>query len=131
MRKPILFAMLFVSGILLFSACNGSNSTASGNDAGQAVQQYFQAKVAGDLPKLKTLLCKAKEGEAEIEAMSFQGLKATLKDAVCKKNDNADTVTCTGSIEAEYNAGPTSFPLGTYSVVQEDGAWKWCGEATP
>jgi hypothetical protein len=22
-----------------------------------------------------------------------------------------------------------AFPLETYSVVQEDGEWKWCGEA--
>jgi hypothetical protein len=119
---------MFLS-LLFLSAC-GNN--APGIDAaGQAVQQYFQAKVAGDLPKVQTLLCKEKEAEAEIEAMSFVGLNAKLTDAVCKKNDNADTVTCTGSIEAEYNSGPTSFPLATYRVVQEDGAWKWCGEATP
>jgi hypothetical protein len=127
MRKPILLTMLFC--LLFLSACG--NNTPSVDAAGQAVQQYFQAKVAGDLPKVKTLLCKEKEAEAEIEAMSFIDLKAKLIDAVCKKNDNADTVTCTGSIEAEYNSGPTSFPLVTYRVVQEDGAWKWCGEATP
>lgn len=130
MRKPILLVCLVICGVLLLSACNG-NAGNAGADAGQAVQQYFQAKVAGDLTKLKTLICKEKEGDAELEAMSFSGLKATLKDANCKKNDNADTVTCTGSIEAEYNAGPTTFPLVTYRVVQEDGAWKWCGEATP
>lgn len=128
MRKPILLMLLLVSGLLILSACN---SAPAGPDAGQAVQQYFQAKVAGDLPKLKTLICKEKEGDAELEAMSFAGLNAKLTDATCKKNDNADTVTCTGNIEAEYNTGPTTFPLSTYRVVLEDGAWKWCGEAAP
>ena len=34
-----------------------------------------------------------------------------------------------GKIVALYGAQQTEFPLTTYRVVQEDGEWKWCGEA--
>jgi hypothetical protein len=46
----------------------------------------------------------------------------------CQTDDGGATVTCSGQIVAVYNGENRDFPLGTYSVVEEDGAWKWCGE---
>jgi predicted small secreted protein len=113
---------------LVVAACTPPNTA---DAAGQAVKDYLQAKISADQPKLTALLCKEREADAEREAMSFVGIKAEFKDVVCKKNDNAETVTCTGAIIAEYNNEPTPILLSTYRVVQENGAWKWCGEAAP
>ena len=34
-----------------------------------------------------------------------------------------------GRIVALYGTEETEFPLVSYRVVEEDGEWKWCGEA--
>jgi hypothetical protein len=69
------------------------------------------------------------EAELEREAMSFNGVDATVENMACTRDDNASTVTCTGAIVAVYAGENREFPLGVYNVVQEDGEWKWCGEA--
>ena len=47
----------------------------------------------------------------------------------CTRQGDSDVVACTGKIVATYGTENTDFPLVSYKVVQEDGAWKWCGEA--
>ena len=47
----------------------------------------------------------------------------------CTREGDSNVVTCTGQIVATYGTEQTSFPLTSYTVVQEDGEWKWCGEA--
>jgi hypothetical protein len=47
----------------------------------------------------------------------------------CQRLDDSDIVQCDGKIVATYGTEDTEFPLTSYRVVQEDGEWKWCGEA--
>lgn len=115
--------------ILLASCGNNGNSTSSNSDAGKMVEQYLQAKIDSKRDTLRDLLCSAQEANLDREAQSFSGVKAHLENATCQKDANTNTVTCSGAIVAEYNGENTNFPLTKYNVVQEDGQWKWCGEA--
>jgi hypothetical protein len=128
--KRICIAVIALLGLILV-ACGGTNGTTTNNDdtAGKVVEQYLQAKIDSKKDTLRDLLCAAQEANLDREAQSFSGVKAHLDNAVCKKDANANTVTCSGAIVAEYNGENTNFPLTKYNVVQEDGQWKWCGEA--
>lgn len=126
------FWIVLLLGIgLLLTGCGGggSSTSSSSNDAGKVVEQYLQAKIDSKRDTLRDLLCAGQEANLDREAQSFSGVKAHLENVTCQKDNNANTVTCSGAIVAEYNGENTNFPLTKYNVVQEDGQWKWCGEA--
>jgi hypothetical protein len=110
----------------LLAACSGD---AGAGDPAQIVEDYLQAKVAADEPAVRGLLCSAMEADVSREATSFAGLGARLEDMSCTRDGDTETVTCEGRIVATYGTEESAFPLASYRVVQEDGAWKWCGEA--
>ena len=127
--KRFCIAIIALMGLTL-AGCGGGGTTTNNDDtAGKVVEQYLQAKIDGKKDTLRDLLCAAQEANLDREAQSFSGVKAHLDNAICKKDANANTVTCSGAIVAEYNGENTNFPLTKYNVVQEDGQWKWCGEA--
>jgi len=128
--KRILIGLCLVFGLVLTACGGGSAATTSSNDdAGKVVLQYLQAKIDGKRDTLQSLLCASQEVNLDRETQSFSGVKAHLDNATCQKDANANTVTCGGAIVADYNGENTNFPLTKYNVVQEDGQWKWCGEA--
>jgi hypothetical protein len=116
---------LLLLGFVLLAAC----STSGGGDPAKVVADYLTAKVASDEAAMRPLLCSAMEGDLTREASSFAGLGARLENMTCTRDGESNTVTCTGAIVATYGTEESEFPLASYSVVQEDGAWKWCGEA--
>jgi hypothetical protein len=122
-RLPVR-ALMMVVLVLLVAACGGGTA----GDPAQTVEQYLQAKVASDRAKIQSLLCARMESDLDLEAMSFNGIKAQIEGMSCKRNEGKNTVTCSGTIVAEYNNEKSTFPLTTYVVVEERGAWKWCGE---
>lgn len=128
--KRFCIAMIAGLGLILAGCGGGTGTSASTDDAvGKVVEQYLQAKIDGQKDTLRDLLCASQEVNLDREAQSFSGVKAHLEGAVCKKDATGNTVTCNGAIVAEYNGENTNFPLTKYNVVQEDGQWKWCGEA--
>jgi hypothetical protein len=92
------------------------------------VERYWQAKVAGDAAQLRGLTCAAQEAQVPIQANSFNGREAQLQDVVCTF-DGTNTVNCSGEILVTYDGEQRSLPAGSHLVTQEDGAWRWCGEA--
>lgn len=117
--------LLFLILLLTLAACAGEG----GDDAPvRAVENYLQAKVDGDEDALAGLLCSAMEADLTREAASFASVQARLEDVACER-DGDDVVRCTGQITATYGTEDRGFPLTAYRVVQEDGEWKWCGEA--
>jgi hypothetical protein len=131
--KRLCITVIAILGLIL-TACGGGgggNTPININEdaASNVVLQYLQAKIDGKTDTLRSLLCAGQEANLDREAASFSGIKAHLDNAVCKKDANDNTVTCSGAIIAEYNGENTNFPLTKYNVVQEDGQWKWCGEA--
>jgi hypothetical protein len=94
----------------------------------RVVEQYLIAKVAGDRDTLAQTICSAMEARLDAEALSFNAVDASIEDMACATDPSGATVTCSGRIVAVYGAENRDFPLGTYSVVEEDGAWRFCGE---
>ncbi len=129
MNKRTLRIWVLVGMTLVLGACGGGTNTAE-DAAGQVVHQYLQAKIESNQDSIRNLLCAAQETNLEREAQSFSGVKAHLENVTCNKDANANTVTCSGAIVADYNGENTTFPLTKYNVVEEDGQWKWCGEAS-
>lgn len=109
----------------LLGACGGQNA----GDPAEAVRRYLTAKAAGDADGVRRGLCSALEASLEQETLAFKDLNARLEDMACTTNSAANTVTCTGQILLDYGGEVQAFPLAAYAVVQEDGVWKWCGEA--
>lgn len=110
---------------LVLAACAGGQP----EDPAPVVARYIEAKAASDRDTIASLICADLESQIDLEALSFSGVEAQAQDLTCTKDANADTVTCSGAIVAVYAGENREFPLSTYRVVQEDGVWKWCGEA--
>jgi hypothetical protein len=119
------YLLLGVS-LLVLAACAVGEAT----DPARTVEKYLQAKVNGDAKTLRSLLCSEMEANLEREAMAFSSVTGVRLDGMaCERQGTGDTVRCSGKIVALYGAQQTEFPLTSYRVVQEDGEWKWCGEA--
>lgn len=117
---------LFLGLIIILAACASGGT----GDPAQTVEKYLSAKVEGDTAALQTLLCSAMEGDLERESKTFESVSdVNIEGMVCEREGESDTVRCSGKIVALYGAEETEFPLTSYRVVQEDGEWKWCGEA--
>lgn len=121
--RYIIFALMLLSGLIL-TGCGG------GKDPAKVVEHYLAAKVGQDEDTLRNLLCSQMEDSLEMELFSFASAnEATIVDMACSRRENTNLVDCKGSISLSYGEEQNEFPLGTYRVVEEDGVWKWCGEA--
>lgn len=121
---PILLYML------LLVACGGGGGGSATADPAETVERYLQAKVESDAETIQRLLCSEMEDVLEREIHTFDSVSdVQLEDAACQQEGDSTTVRCDGRIVALYGAEETEFPLTAYRVVEEDGEWKWCGEA--
>ena len=119
MRKMLLLAAL----LLLLMAC------ADAGDPAVMVENYLQAKVAGDADTVHALLCSAREADWEAELRTFsiaEGVK--IEEMTCERQGESEIVACNGRIVALYGTEENVFPLVSYRVVEEDGQWRYCGE---
>ena len=125
---------VFVILVMILAACGGPTGTpapaapAAGGDSVKMIEKYLQAKITADEPAIRSLLCAAMEKDLQMEATTFLGTTGVKLDGMACTASGADKVTCQGKIIADYGQEKNEFPLGTYSVVQEDGEWKYCGE---
>ena len=114
-----------VAAITLVACGNGG-----GGDPADTVERYMEAKVAGDAEAIRGLLCSEMEVHLERESRTFDSVSGVELDGMaCQQDGQSTTVRCQGKIVALYGTEETEFPLVSYRVVQEDGEWKWCGEA--
>ncbi|MBK8989153.1 MAG: nuclear transport factor 2 family protein [Chloroflexi bacterium] len=121
-----LIILLFAAVLLLLAACGGGGE----GDPAQTVEQYLQAKTTGDAETIRALLCADMEQFLERETRTFDSVSGVqIQDMACTRDGSSDVVRCQGKIVATYGTEDTEFPLTNYRVVQEDGEWKWCGEA--
>lgn len=125
MKKIVVLALIILAAGGL-AACNAGQG-----DPVETVENYLDAKVQGDAGVIAGLLCAEMESLIERESRTFSGVSdVTLENMSCTF-DGEGLVTCDGRIVALYGTEETDFPLTSYRVVQEDGEWKWCGEAGP
>ena len=129
------FALLTLI-VLILAACGGNPAntpaapaTATSVDSVKMIVKYLQAKITGDEQTIRSLLCAAMEKNLQQEATTFLGTSGVKFDGMVCMAGGAGKVTCQGKIVADYGQEKNEFPLGTYTVVQEDGEWKYCGEA--
>jgi hypothetical protein len=122
---------------LAMTACGGQATSAttpptdeaSTHPAAQAVVSYLQARVEGNADAMRQLTCSAEESKVAQLALSFQGREAQLVDVTCQYDGSGGRAVCTGSISASYQGEARNFPVPNYSVLEEDGTWRVCGEA--
>ena len=110
--------------VVLLAACGDV-----AGDPADTVERYIEAKAAADSETVTALLCSELEANAQREAMSFASVETRVEDMACSRVGDTNTVSCEGAIVATYGTEDQSFELGSYNVVQEDGEWRWCGEA--
>lgn len=135
--KSILFLTLTAALVALLAACGGdtlSDGPSQSDRPARAVEDYLGAKVRGDADAIRAGLCSEMEAVLERELRTFESVSnATIENMSCASDDpaaGAETVArCEGRIVALYGTEQTTFPLSSYRVVNEDGEWKWCGEA--
>jgi hypothetical protein len=121
--KRLILAPLIL--LLLTTGCTSS----SGGDPSEAVERYLTAKIEGDSDGMRPYLCSALEATLSREALSFSGVEAEIEGLDCQRDGDTDVVTCAGEIVAIYGTETSRIPLTSYRITQEDGEWKWCGEA--
>jgi len=124
MKRLILFILL----VSVLAAC----SSGEGADPAVTVEKYLQAKADSDANSISQLLCSEMEGVLERESHTFESVSGVhIEDMACAQVGDSQVVSCKGKIVATYGTEDTEFPLASYRVVEEDGEWKWCGEAAP
>ena len=122
MRKYLLLA-----GLLILAGC------ASESNPVDVVEAYFQAIIADETERLADLTCSAYEAQALTLATSFRNTGAELQDISCQQSGtdgDYNIVQCQGKIVVQYQAELREFPLSRYRIIEEDGAWRMCGEAS-
>lgn len=129
MRRHLTLLIVLLLGIVTLAACAKDEKTTSAG----VIEKYLKAKVSGDAEKLVSLSCAEWEANAELDAASFESVKAKIEDMSCKESgqDGSYTlVTCAGQIVVDYGGEVRNFNLGdtTYRALQEDGEWRMCGE---
>ena len=118
--------VLTLAALFLLTACASTQTS----DPADAVERYLEAKIKGDREVMQELLCLPMEGDLTREAASFSSVtNARIENMQCEHTSGTDIVQCTGQIIATYGTEDSTFDLASYRVVQEDGEWKWCGEA--
>lgn len=147
MRRTLIACLLMMM-VLTVAACNGGDNDSDDNtstntdttqstapenpEAVSATENYLLAKVSGDEDGIRQYICAEMESAISREASSFASVEASLDEMSCSfagTGDNGSFVTCTGQITALYGTESREIPLSTYRVVEEDGEWRWCGEA--
>ena len=121
------FIIIVLSLIWLLAACQKAPAQ---DAAAKSVETYLQAKVNRDANTIRRLLCAELEPQYDTEVTTFEGTSnAHIDGMVCARVGESNVVKCTGKIVADYGTEKNEFPLGSYRIKQEDGEWKWCGEA--
>ena len=121
MRGKLWLLLLLLT---LLIACQDAGA----GDPAQVVEDYLQAKVDGDEASLAALLCSDMEAVLAREVSTFASVSGVELEGVTCSVVEEGRVSCDGAIVALYGTEETRFPLTSYRVVEEDGAWKWCGE---
>ena len=128
MRPNLRIAILAIALVAVIALV--SCGDAGGGDPASTVERYREAKVAAAAEAIRSLLCSEMEVHLERESRTFESVSGVeLEDMACLQDGQSTTVRCQGKIVALYGTEQTEFPLVSYRVVQEDGEWKWCGEA--
>jgi len=115
---------------------NAVSAPVSGDGVGalpeQIMYEYLTSRLAGDAARMQTLSCASWDSQAMLQATSFRAMRAELLNVACytvSESGETAVVQCDGVIQTEYNGQTRQWEIGAYSMTQENGAWRVCGEA--
>jgi hypothetical protein len=123
---------MMIKILLLICACLFVLTACATESPAQVVEAYFQAIIDDQPERLAELSCAAWEADALTAATSFRNTGATLDGMQCEANGEEagyQIVQCQGRIVVVYQGEERAFPLTRYRVIQENNAWRMCGEA--
>jgi hypothetical protein len=128
-KKGFVLLLAIMISILALNGCGGGNAE---NPGAKAVQVYLQALVNQDLNRMITVSCGEWESQAKQEYDSFAAVKLKLNNLSCheiNREGDSSTVSCTGSIIANYGAEDLEIDIANriFKVVEEGGEWRMCG----
>ncbi len=126
-NKKTQFTILLLTLITLLTGCSGT-----GGDAASGVENYLEALVNKDAPRLVNYSCAKWEADANLELDSFAAVEVRLENMACQVNGEDGEialVACTGALIANYEGEDQQFDLADriYEVVNEGGEWRVCG----
>lgn len=122
--------------ILLFTILCALTLAACGeakDPAVSAVENYINALVGKDLPRMSALSCAEWEDDARMEYDSFQAIATKLDGLSCVATATGDkdtmAVFCEGKIIATYDNEDQDFDLSgrAYTVINQGGEFLVCG----
>lgn len=119
-------SILLIVLLAVLTACAQSSPA-------DAMVKYLQARVSSDVNALTAVSCSEWEAQARRQADSFKSMNAELEGVTCSedgKDGDYTVVKCDGKIITTYNGEQREWPLGRYRMIQENGDWKMCGEAS-
>ena len=119
---PILFIVT-----LLLAGCKSEQ-----NGATKAIETYIQALSNKDSVQISNFSCADWEQNALLEVDSLTGVGSKVVNLKCEQTgqDGTDTyVSCTGSLDLDYNGEGQQIDLSAriYIARQEAGEWRMCG----
>ena len=129
MKQLIVKGIFFWVGLALIgglAACKSSGSAAT------AVQTYLEARAQSDVNRMINLSCPEWEAQAQIEALTFQAMKARIEGLNCEEHGadgNYTLVACQGKIVTTYQGETREWNLSDhqFKLILDDGEWRMCG----
>lgn len=96
------------------------------------VYRYLEARTRTNSADMQALSCAKWDSQALVQSQSFRAMNAQLQNVSCMASTpegDAVTVSCEGVIRTVYNGQTRDWAISGYSLVQEEGEWRICGEA--
>jgi hypothetical protein len=112
---------------LALTGCQGDGQGPAG-----AIEAYLAARAESNVDQMTLLSCPAWEGQARVEAASFEAMDARLEGVSCTAgadNGEATLVSCTGQIVTTYQGETREWSVAEhpFRAVMEEGEWRMCG----
>jgi len=121
------FLLRLVLFALVLAGCQPSSEGAV-----TAIENYLAARVDKDVDAMTRLSCPAWEGQARIEALTFEAMDAQLEGVSCQAADtdgDYQLVSCTGKIVTTYQGETREWSVSNhpYRALLDGGEWLMCG----
>jgi hypothetical protein len=119
-------------GAVLLALALAGCQAAGEQDAGRVVEAYLAARAESNVDQMTLLSCPDWEGQARVEATSFQSMEARLDGVSCTAgaaDGDATLVSCTGQIVTTYQGETREWSVSEhpFRAVLQDGEWRMCG----
>jgi hypothetical protein len=119
---------LWLCLVLLLAACQAGDTPG----AAAAIEAYLEARVQSHVDQMSLLSCPDWEGQARVEATSFQSMNAKLDGVTCTERGEEGgymLVDCQGQIVTTYQGEVREWSMAErpFRALLDGGEWLMCG----